>query len=122
MTKIETTCKVSLKLTSMINLRRQGTRIPSSRLWTQSTSPPPPTRKGHARSKRNHPPTPPPHQKTPPPPPPPPPPLILPTGLQKRPQMAITDHIQNQNHKQSATETYQQHKPWKVRCKHAPIP
>ena len=36
----------------MINLRRQGTRIPSSRLWTQPTSPPPPTWKGPWQAKK----------------------------------------------------------------------
>ena len=33
MSKIETTSKVSLKLTSTINLERRGARSPSSRLW-----------------------------------------------------------------------------------------
>ena len=38
MSKIETTSKVSLKLTSRINLGRRGAHVPSSRLWTQPTS------------------------------------------------------------------------------------
>ena len=40
--EIETTSKVSLKLTSRINLGRRGVPGPSSRLCTQTTSPPPP--------------------------------------------------------------------------------
>ena len=39
MSKIETTSKVSLKLLSRINLRRRGTRTPSSQPWAQLTSP-----------------------------------------------------------------------------------
>ena len=42
--EIETTSKVSLKLTSRINLGRRGVPGPSSRLCTQTTSPPPPPR------------------------------------------------------------------------------
>ena len=37
---METTSKVSLKLTSRINLGRRATHAPNSRLWTQSTSTP----------------------------------------------------------------------------------
>ena len=39
--KIETTSKVSLKLTSRINPRRWGPRAAGSQLWTQPTNPPP---------------------------------------------------------------------------------
>ena len=42
MSKIKTTSKVSLKLTSRINVGRRGKQAPRFRLWTQSTSPPPP--------------------------------------------------------------------------------
>ena len=38
MSKIETTSKVSLKLTNKINLRRRDARAPSSRFWKQPTS------------------------------------------------------------------------------------
>ena len=38
MSIIETTSKVSLKLTSRKNLGRRGAHVPSSQLWTQPTS------------------------------------------------------------------------------------
>ena len=41
MSQIKTTSKVSLKLTGRINLGRRGVCAPSSRLWTQPTSPSP---------------------------------------------------------------------------------
>ena len=84
--KIETTSKVSLKFTIRINLGRRGAHAPNSRLWTQPASPPPPPT---AREELS------PGQKGP----------IAPIGTinniprpQKKPQIAITDHVQNLNH------------------------
>ena len=50
MSKIETTSKVSLKLTSKINPRRRGAHVPSPQFWTQPTSPSQPG-KGHPAQK-----------------------------------------------------------------------
>ena len=47
MSKLETGGKVSLNLTSRINLGRCDERAPSPRLWTQLTSPPPPPPSPH---------------------------------------------------------------------------
>ena len=57
MSKIETTSKVALKLTSRINLERRGALTLSFRLWTQPTIhplPPPQPPKGHPRPKATH--------------------------------------------------------------------
>ena len=81
MFKIENTSKVSLKFTSKTNFGRRGVRAQSSRLWTQPTSPPPPPThtepgKGYAQANKDA-------QLS----------LITPSGLQKRPQMAITSKV-----------------------------
>ena len=87
-----------MMLTSWINLGRRGARAELSTLDT-AHNPPPPTLqqpgKGHPQANKD-------------PYPPQEPPTTTP-GPQKRPQMAITDHVQSRNHKQSATEAHQQH-------------
>ena len=50
--EIETTSKVSLKLTSRINHRRRGVLGPSSRFCTQTTSPPAPAPRPTQRKAR----------------------------------------------------------------------
>ena len=131
MSKIETASKVSLKLTSMINLEMRGA---SSRLWqkrppivitddTQNRNHKHSSTEAYQQDKpRNAKPPPPTTRKGPPPGQKRPIAFIGTINSKSGPQWQPQNHVQSRKYKQSATEAHQQNKPRKAGRTHADAP